>query len=595
MDVRPARGRQLTTWLLRRLIQAIFVVLAMTVIVFVGVHRDRQPDRHPDLAARRTRRSGRARSHSLGLDQPLWQQYLTFLYDALHGDLGSSFVFNEPALTLILQRMPATLELAVSAVLLSMILGVPLGLYRRPAAGWLARAAAIMAGSILGFSLPTFWVGLMLIMVFAVQLGWLPSTGRGQTAALFGVQWSFLTLGRAAPPAACRRLTCRCSTSRWCCGWRAPACARRCRWTSSSSPAPRACRRHAVIVVHVLKNIMIPVVTVVGLEFGSTIAFAVVTESVFAWPGMGKLIIDSINVLDRPVIVAYLMMIVLLFVVINLVVDLALHGARSAGPAGEHASERRHRQSPVGAARGNAVPPLRRANSARRRSALSRPDRVRADRAAGDLRAAGSRRRTRTTSRSSTSWTAGCRPARTAMPATPTGSAPTTRAATCSPACSTGCASASASASARRCSPPSSARRSGWSPPMLGGRIDALIMRLVDLQLSLPVDPGRADDPGVPRQGRRQRRAGAGDRGMGLLRPHRARDRAGGAAARIYRGGGVPRAAAMAHHVPPPAAELPAAADRHRHASGGARHRAGGDAVVPRPRRADHASRRSAC
>jgi len=116
----------------------------------------------------------------MGLDQPLWKQYAFFLRDALHGDLGRSFVFNEPALKLIAQRMPATLELAVTAVLFSMIFGVPLGLYAglHPD-GFFGRA--IMAGSILGFSLPSFWVGLMLIMVFAVQLGWLPSTGRGQT------------------------------------------------------------------------------------------------------------------------------------------------------------------------------------------------------------------------------------------------------------------------------------------------------------------------------------------------------------------------------------------------------------------------------
>src|SRR6202034_3855474 len=130
---------------------------------------------------------------NLGLDQPLWRQYFVLLDCALHGDLGRSFVFNEPALKLIAQRMPATLELAVTAVLLSIVVGVPLGLYAgmRPD-GFLGRT--IMAGSILGFSLPTFWVGLMLIMVFAVQLGWLPSTGRGATAELFGIQWSFLTL-----------------------------------------------------------------------------------------------------------------------------------------------------------------------------------------------------------------------------------------------------------------------------------------------------------------------------------------------------------------------------------------------------------------
>jgi len=256
---------------------------------------------------------------ALGLDQPLWKQYLLFVNDALHGNLGRSFVFNEPALRLITQRMPATMELAVTAVLMSILIGIPLGLY----AGLYperALARTIMAGSILGFSLPTFWVGLMLIMVFAVQLGWLPSTGRGATAELFGVEWSFLTLDglrHLLLPALNLSLfnislVLRLTRA----GVRETLPMDFVKFARAKGLTPSR-----VIFVHVLKNIMIPVVTVVGLELGSTIAFAVVTESVFAWPGMGKLIIDSINVLDRPVIVAYLMMIVLLFVTINLVVD----------------------------------------------------------------------------------------------------------------------------------------------------------------------------------------------------------------------------------------------------------------------------------
>jgi peptide/nickel transport system permease protein len=181
----------MVTWLIRRLIQAAFVVLAMTVIVFIGVHVIGNPV--DILISPEADQAERARIIAdLGLDQPLWRQYLVFLNGALHGDLGRSFVFNEPALKLIAERMPATLELAVTAVLLSIVLGVPLGLYAgmRPDS---VASKTIMAGSILGFSLPTFWVGLMLIMVFAVQLGWLPSTGRGATAAFLGVQWSFLT------------------------------------------------------------------------------------------------------------------------------------------------------------------------------------------------------------------------------------------------------------------------------------------------------------------------------------------------------------------------------------------------------------------
>jgi peptide/nickel transport system permease protein len=291
----------------------------MTVIVFVGVHVIGNPV--DILISPEADQAERARIiSSMGLDQPLWRQYAYFLYDALHGDLGRSFVFNEPALWLILQRMPATMELAVTAVLFSIVFGVPLGLYAglKPD-GFLGRS--IMAGSILGFSLPSFWVGLMLIMVFAVELGWLPSTGRGQTETLFGVPWSFLTvdgLRHMLLPAVNLSLfnislVLRLTRA----GVRETLPMDFVKFARAKGLSPAR-----VILVHVLKNIMIPVVTVLGLELGSTIAFAVVTESVFAWPGMGKLIIDSINVLDRPVIVAYLMMIVLLFIVINLVVDI---------------------------------------------------------------------------------------------------------------------------------------------------------------------------------------------------------------------------------------------------------------------------------
>ena len=308
----------MTTWLIRRMIQAILVVLVMTVIVFLGVHVIGNPV--DILISPQADQAERARAiAALGLDKPLWQQYLTFLNGALHGDLGNSFVFNEPALRLIAERMPATLELAVTAVLLSIVLGIPLGLY----AGLYPDSVVsrtIMAGSILGFSLPTFWVGLMLIMVFAVELGWLPSTGRGATEVLFGLRWSFLTwdgLRHMIMPAlnlALFNISLVLRLVR--AGVRETVLMDFVKFARAKGLSPAR-----VVFVHVLKNIMIPVVTVIGLEFGSTIAFSVVTESVFAWPGMGKLIIDSINVLDRPVIVAYLMMIVVMFVTINLVVD----------------------------------------------------------------------------------------------------------------------------------------------------------------------------------------------------------------------------------------------------------------------------------
>ena len=302
-----------------RLLQAAGVLLAMTVIVFVGLHAIGNPvdvliSPEADQATRA------ATIAAFGFDQPLWKQYGLFLWGVLHGDLGTSFVFGEPALRLIAERLPATMELAVGALLLSIILGVPLGLLAGlyPDRIW---ARGLMAGSILGFSLPTFWIGLMLILVFAVKLGWVPSTGRGATRDLLGVQWSFLTLDglrHLALPVINLALGSVALTMRLTrAGVRETMAMDFIKFARAKGLHPLR-----IVFVHVLKSIAIPVVTVLGLEFGATIAFAVVTESVFAWPGMGKLIIDSINVLDRPVIVAYLMMIVLLFVAINLVVDL---------------------------------------------------------------------------------------------------------------------------------------------------------------------------------------------------------------------------------------------------------------------------------
>ena len=309
----------MTAWLLRRLLQAALVVLAMTVIVFLAVNVIGDPVEilvAPDADAAERARVVTA----LGLDQPLWRQYASFLGGLLRGDLGRSFVFNEPAMRVILQRLPATLELAVSAVLISLLLGVPAGLYAglRPDS---VGAKALMAGSILGFSLPSFWVGLMLILVFAVWLGWLPSSGRGATEAVFGVRWSLLTgdglLHLLLPAFNLALFNVSLILRLVRAGVREALPSDYVRFARATGQHPAR-----IILVHVLKNILIPVVTVAGLELGTAIAFSVVTESIFAWPGMGKLIIDSINLLDRPVIVAYLMLIVVLFVAINLVVDL---------------------------------------------------------------------------------------------------------------------------------------------------------------------------------------------------------------------------------------------------------------------------------
>jgi peptide/nickel transport system permease protein len=306
-------------WLLVRLLQAILVVLVMTVIVFAGLHAIGNPV--DNLISQDADAAERARVIAqFGLDLPLWQQYLRFLGGALHGDLGHSFVYNEPSLSLIGQRLPATLELAVSATLLAVLIGLPLGMVAGlyPDA-WYSKT--IMAGSILGFSLPTFWVGLMMILLFGVSLHWLPTGDRGATVSVFGVGWSFLTLDglrHLALPALNLSLFNIALVMRLVrAGVREAMPMDYVKFARAKGLTP-----FRIIGVHVLRNILIPVVTVIGLEFGSTVAFSVVTESIFAWPGMGRLIIESILKLDRPVITAYLVMIVLMFVTINLIVDI---------------------------------------------------------------------------------------------------------------------------------------------------------------------------------------------------------------------------------------------------------------------------------
>jgi peptide/nickel transport system permease protein len=225
-----------------------------------------------------------------------------------------------PAVGLILERMPATVELAVAAMLIALLLGIPLGLL----AGVAPRSGAgraVAGGALVGFSLPTFWVGLLLILVFSVWLGWLPSSGRGPTTDLLGIPVSFLSaegLRHLALPAANLALFNLSLVAKLVRSGTLDALQQDyVRFARSKGLTERR-----VVGAHVLRNVLVPVVAVSGVQFGSVIAFAVVTETIFAWPGMGKLLIDSINVLDRPVIVGYLCVVVVLFVAINLAVDL---------------------------------------------------------------------------------------------------------------------------------------------------------------------------------------------------------------------------------------------------------------------------------
>jgi peptide/nickel transport system permease protein len=306
-------------FLLRRLTQSLVVLFAMSLLVFAGVFMVGDPvlvmigpdATQADIAATRA---------SLGLDKPLSSQYARFVSAALRGDLGRSYAYSTPALKLVGERMPATLELASCAMLIAVVFGIPLGLWAGAKPGSVADRS-IMTGSILGFSLPTFWIGLMLVMLFSVRLGWLPTSGRGDTVPLFGVPLSIFTadgLRHLFLPAlnlSLFNLALLIRLAR--AGTREAIGQDYVKFARAKGLSERR-----VIGVHVLKNILIPIVTVMGLEFGSIIAFSVVTETIFAWPGMGKLLIDSINVLDRPVIVAYLLVVVAMFIAINFAVDL---------------------------------------------------------------------------------------------------------------------------------------------------------------------------------------------------------------------------------------------------------------------------------
>lgn len=309
----------MTAFILRRLAQSLLVLFVTSMLVFGGLYVVGDPVEilvHPEADQIEKERARVA----LGLDKPVVEQYFIFLKGALTGNLGNSFVYARPALEIILERMPATMELAVLAMFISIVLGIPLGLYAglRPNSPF---SRFIMTSSIVCFSLPTFWVGLLLILFFAVNLGWLPSTGRGPTTDVFGLQLSIFSwegLKYALLPAlnlALLKLALIIRLTR--------------AQTREQSlldyikfARAKGLKSSRVVGVHLLKNILIPLVTVIGLELGSVIAYAIVTETIFAWPGMGKLVIDSIFQLDRPIVVAYLLVVVAMYIIINLVVDI---------------------------------------------------------------------------------------------------------------------------------------------------------------------------------------------------------------------------------------------------------------------------------
>lgn len=256
----------------------------------------------------------------LGLDQPFFVQFLRFIGNAVQGEFGLSYRLSRPVAELIAERAPATLELALTAALLALLVGVPMGvytgLYRN---SWLSRF--FLTFSLIGVSLPTFLIGILLILTFSVWLGWLPSFGRGDTVALGWWNTGLLTasgikaLVLPAITLGLFQLTLIMRLVR-------AEMLEVLRTDYIKFARARGLPNRVVHFGHALKNTLVPVITITGLQLGAIIAFAIVTETVFQWPGMGLLFIQSVGAADIPVMAAYLLLIAALFVTINLIVDL---------------------------------------------------------------------------------------------------------------------------------------------------------------------------------------------------------------------------------------------------------------------------------
>lgn len=304
---------------IKRLFQMILVLWAVSVIVFLMMSFTGDPV-FMVIPINSTPEQIEQARRILGLDHSLLVQYWIFLTNMLHGDFGRSYVFGQPAMGLILERLPATLELVVLASLIAAMVAIPLGVY---AGAYPDRVSSrlIMSGSLLGISLPGFWVGMMLIFFFAVRWHLLPSSGRGDTSTFLGVPlamttvdgWRHLILPSVTLSLATLAILLRITRA----GMMEVT-----RQDYMKFARAKGVSRHDVLFSHGLRNALIPVVTIFGLQLGDLIAFATITETIFAWPGLGKLLIDSIYRADRPVIVVYLMLVAFIFVAINFIVDI---------------------------------------------------------------------------------------------------------------------------------------------------------------------------------------------------------------------------------------------------------------------------------
>jgi peptide/nickel transport system permease protein len=310
-------------FVLQRLLQSVAVVLMLSIALFIGLWLIGNPV--DILISPEASEADRlAAIAALGLDQPLWRQYLTFLGNAAQGDWGASFVYKEPVTRILLQRLPASLELGLVAFVIAIGVSIPAGLY----AGLKPHAPAsrgLMAFSLIGVSIPTFWQGMLLIVAFGIALPILPVGDRGQLATHFGITSSLWTLNgwsHVIMPAfslALLKMSLLMRVTR-------AATMEVSRLDFVKFAHAKGLPGRRVVIRHILRNALLPLITVTGIELGNLLAYGVITETVFSWPGLGKLLINSIKVLDRPLIVAQLAYTALLFIAINFVVDI-LHRA----------------------------------------------------------------------------------------------------------------------------------------------------------------------------------------------------------------------------------------------------------------------------
>ncbi|MCD7058807.1 ABC transporter permease [Pelagibacterium xiamenense] len=324
-------------FILRRLGQSVLVMLVVALIAFIMFRYVGDPI--ASMVGQEASSADReALRQQLGLNDPFYEQFFRFITNALQGQFGISYRLQQPVTELILSRLPATIELAFTSALLALVFGVGFGVFAalRPKT---ISTAAIMTGSLIGVSLPTFLIGIALIYVFAVELQWLPSFGRGQTVQIGWWRTGLLTesgLRSLILPAITLSLFQMTLIMRLVRAEMLEVL----RTDYIKFAKARGLSSRAINFGHALKNTLVPVITITGLQLGSVIAFAIITETVFQWPGVGSLFINSVAVVDVPVMAAYLMFIAFVFVVINLTVDILYYVVdprlRVSGPARGH-------------------------------------------------------------------------------------------------------------------------------------------------------------------------------------------------------------------------------------------------------------------